>query len=273
MKKVILLSAFAAFTAQAQEPTPEPVVAPDVAKIVDQIRAYKATLKRPVWHKDSEGYWRDSLGNYANGSPWKPQDLAGNSPPPQPFPPPFRPVIQIGPFIPGYEQARQDLSDAKTALDNALKNSNDLEAIKKARAAYQAADAIMARLDAECSEVLRILNAEPASEPTLEATPNPDEKEAGAPSPTPYTTATPSPSEPSPTPGATVIPLLSDERSTAAFNFLQDQFHRPHAKAVWYDSATDSYVWIGPKKGKRMSMPRKDFEDQISIPYIKSQNQ
>jgi hypothetical protein len=53
--------------------------------------------------------------------------------------------------------------------------------------------------------------------------------------------------------------LVSDQQATAAFNFLQDRLGKPHAKRVWYDPGTDSYSWIGPKFGKKMSMPRSQF--------------
>jgi hypothetical protein len=41
--------------------------------------------------------------------------------------------------------------------------------------------------------------------------------------------------------------MLTDEQSTAAFNMLQDRFGKPHAASIWYEKATDSYKWIGPK--------------------------
>jgi hypothetical protein len=62
----------------------------------------------------------------------------------------------------------------------------------------------------------------------------------------------------------------SDEEATTAFNDLQDQFGRPHAKIVHYDSATDTYHWIGPKLHKRMSLKREEFNDQVWYPYWKS---
>ena len=46
-------------------------------------------------------------------------------------------------------------------------------------------------------------------------------------------------------------------------NALQDRFHRPHAKRVQYDYRTDSYNWIGPSKGRRMSLPRAEFESEM----------
>jgi hypothetical protein len=54
---------------------------------------------------------------------------------------------------------------------------------------------------------------------------------------------------PTATPGAT-SQILSSEQATAAFNWLQDRLQKPHAKRVSYDSATDSYTWIGPKYGQ-----------------------
>lgn len=76
-----------------------------------------------------------------------------------------------------------------------------------------------------------------------------------------------------PAPTSTVevgyIPDPTDQQATAAFNDLQDQFHRPHAKKVIYDAATDSYHWIGPKTGKKMSMKRSQFDAEIWNAYYK----
>jgi hypothetical protein len=60
----------------------------------------------------------------------------------------------------------------------------------------------------------------------------------------------------------------SDEEATTAFNDLQDQFGKPNAKIVHYDSATDTYNWIGPKLHKRMSLKREEFNDQVWYPYL-----
>lgn len=73
----------------------------------------------------------------------------------------------------------------------------------------------------------------------------------------------------SPVPSATPL-LLSDQQATAAFNFLQDRLGKPHAKRVWYDPRTDSYSWIGPKFGKKMSMPRSQFDAEIWPDYVKA---
>jgi hypothetical protein len=64
--------------------------------------------------------------------------------------------------------------------------------------------------------------------------------------------------------------ILNNEQATAAFNFLQDRLRKPHVKNVTYDFETDSYIWIGPKFGKRMSMPRSQFEAEIWHDYLKT---
>jgi hypothetical protein len=46
------------------------------------------------------------------------------------------------------------------------------------------------------------------------------------------------------------------------------QFGKPNAKIVHYDSATDTYNWIGPKLHKRMSLKREEFNDQVWYPYL-----
>jgi hypothetical protein len=61
---------------------------------------------------------------------------------------------------------------------------------------------------------------------------------------------------------------LSNEQATTAFNELQDTFHRPHVQSVTYDPKTDSYFWIGPKHGKKMSLSRKEFDEEVSMPYL-----
>jgi TolB-like protein len=72
--------------------------------------------------------------------------------------------------------------------------------------------------------------------------------------------------EPTPTPS---VPL-GEEQATAALNFLQDRLRKPRVQQVWYDFATDSYVWIGPKFGKKVSMPRSQFEAEIWPDYVKA---
>jgi hypothetical protein len=62
----------------------------------------------------------------------------------------------------------------------------------------------------------------------------------------------------------------SDKEATTAFNDLQDQFGRPRAKIVHYDSTTDTYNWIGAKLHKRMSLKREAFNDQVWYPYWKA---
>jgi hypothetical protein len=57
---------------------------------------------------------------------------------------------------------------------------------------------------------------------------------------------------------------LTDEKALDEFNALQDRYGRPHAKSVRYDRRTDSYKWIGPKNGRKMSLPRADFEREMN---------
>lgn len=77
----------------------------------------------------------------------------------------------------------------------------------------------------------------------------------------------------SPSPAPSIqVPNPTDEQATAAFNDLQDQFHRPHVKSVSYIAATDSYHWIGPKTGKKMSMKRSQFIAEIWDGYYKKIN-
>jgi hypothetical protein len=77
----------------------------------------------------------------------------------------------------------------------------------------------------------------------------------------------------SPTPAPSIqIPNPTEEQATAAFNDLQDQFHRPHVKSVSYIAATDSYHWIGPKTGKKMSMKHSQFIAEIWNGYYKKIN-
>jgi hypothetical protein len=67
------------------------------------------------------------------------------------------------------------------------------------------------------------------------------------------------------------MPLrVSDEQATAAFNFLQDKRGTPHVKRVWYDAGTDPYNWIGRQLGKKMSMPRSQFDAEIWADYVKA---
>jgi hypothetical protein len=56
---------------------------------------------------------------------------------------------------------------------------------------------------------------------------------------------------------------LSDEEALSEFNALQDRNDLPHAKRVNYDYRTDSYYWTGPSKGRRMSLPRAEFEREM----------
>jgi S1-C subfamily serine protease len=72
-----------------------------------------------------------------------------------------------------------------------------------------------------------------------------------------------------PVPSATPF-IVSNEQATAAFNYLQDRLGKPHVKRVWYDPGTDAYTWIGPKFGKKMSMPRSQFDGEIWPDYVKA---
>jgi hypothetical protein len=63
--------------------------------------------------------------------------------------------------------------------------------------------------------------------------------------------------------GTNAASPLSDEEALSEFNALQDRNNLPHAKGVHYDYRTDSYNWIGPSKGRRMSLPRAEFESEM----------
>lgn len=63
--------------------------------------------------------------------------------------------------------------------------------------------------------------------------------------------------------------VLSNQQATTAFNWLQDTLDKPHVSSVTYDAKTDSYTWIGPKYGKRMSMSRAQFLAEIWSGYLK----
>jgi hypothetical protein len=65
-------------------------------------------------------------------------------------------------------------------------------------------------------------------------------------------------------PSNTDIP--SNATASAAMNRLQDFNHRSHVKGgVWYDAATDTFNWIGPKFGRRMSEPRAQFLTEVGM--------
>lgn len=87
--------------------------------------------------------------------------------------------------------------------------------------------------------------------------------EVSLPAPAPVFT----PPTPAPSVQADEIPDPTDEQATAAFNFLQDRFSRPHAAHVYYTASTDSFNWIGPKLGKNMSMKRSQFKEEVWKPY------
>ena len=74
------------------------------------------------------------------------------------------------------------------------------------------------------------------------------------------------------TPSVELPNMITNEQATAAFNFLQDQLGRPHLRTgmVTYDAKTDSFTWIGPKFGKRMSQSRESFITEIWANYIRT---
>jgi hypothetical protein len=72
------------------------------------------------------------------------------------------------------------------------------------------------------------------------------------------------------TPSDAPPPIRSHDQATAAFNFLQDRLQKPHAQSVSYDPQTDSYVWLGPKSGRKMSLARNQFETEIWLDYAKA---
>jgi hypothetical protein len=57
---------------------------------------------------------------------------------------------------------------------------------------------------------------------------------------------------------------LTNEKALAEFNALQERYGRPHAKSVQYDRRTDTYKWMAPKTGRKMSMPRAEFEREMN---------
>ena len=68
------------------------------------------------------------------------------------------------------------------------------------------------------------------------------------------------------TPASTVRPSNAEAR--VAMNQLQDAFGKPHVTGgVWYDPRTDTYSWIGPKFGRRMSEPASLFLSEVG-PYL-----
>jgi hypothetical protein len=53
-------------------------------------------------------------------------------------------------------------------------------------------------------------------------------------------------------------------QASLAMDRLQDALGKPHVKSgVWYDRATDTYNWIGPKFGRHMSEPASQFLDEV----------
>jgi hypothetical protein len=58
--------------------------------------------------------------------------------------------------------------------------------------------------------------------------------------------------------------------ATDAFNYLQDQLGKPHVKGVTYDPDADRFRWRGPVSGRKMSMSREKFWEEICLPYANS---
>jgi hypothetical protein len=68
------------------------------------------------------------------------------------------------------------------------------------------------------------------------------------------------------TPASTARP--SNAEASLAINRLQDALGKPHIRGgVWYDPRTDTYNWIGPKFGRRMSEPASQFLSEVG-PYL-----
>jgi hypothetical protein len=63
--------------------------------------------------------------------------------------------------------------------------------------------------------------------------------------------------------------VLSNSQALTAFNWLQDTMDKPHVSSVAYEAKSDSYTWIGPKYGKRMSMSRVQFLAEVWAGYLK----
>jgi hypothetical protein len=56
----------------------------------------------------------------------------------------------------------------------------------------------------------------------------------------------------------------SNAQASLAMDRLQDALGKPHVKGgVWYDRATDTYNWIGPKFGRHMSEPAGQFPYEV----------
>jgi hypothetical protein len=61
---------------------------------------------------------------------------------------------------------------------------------------------------------------------------------------------------------------LITRQASLATDRLQDALGKPHVKSgVWYDPRTDTYNWIGPKFGRRMSEPASQFLYEVG-PYL-----
>jgi hypothetical protein len=66
-------------------------------------------------------------------------------------------------------------------------------------------------------------------------------------------------------------PRLNNAEASAAMDLLQDTKGLPRVKGgVWYDVAADTYNWIGPKFGHRMSEPANQFLVEVEGPLSSS---
>ena len=72
-------------------------------------------------------------------------------------------------------------------------------------------------------------------------------------------------------PNAKPVPSTSrpdNTQASLAMNRLQDAMGRPRVKGgVWYDAEADTYDWIGPKLGRRMSEAASQFLYEVG-PYL-----
>jgi hypothetical protein len=58
--------------------------------------------------------------------------------------------------------------------------------------------------------------------------------------------------------------LYSNEQATQLINALQQTKNKPPVRSgVTYDTKNDTYNWIGPEKGRSMSSPRVEFEQDV----------
>jgi hypothetical protein len=65
---------------------------------------------------------------------------------------------------------------------------------------------------------------------------------------------------------------------TDAFNDLQEQLGKPHVKEVFFHPGPsffhdggDYFYWRGPKIGKRMTMSRERYSEEIYFPWLNNE--